>query len=167
MDVGGRYQTIQVYLSGCSDAVPDVLLLKKELAALGLMSGFPLGSRTVSFSRSPFATALGLVDSIAIPGVFGVFADKPKDAKAPEPSPNAEEAPAVGEATLVVVVKGVMPLSGVLPLGVLSPPNRLVVGNVRDTSGLPFSLLVVGVVSEVLLELRVPRVSESLDPGVL
>lgn len=89
-----------------------------------------------------------------MPGVLGVFADRPKDAKAPEPRPKAEEAPGVGEATLVVV-KGGMPLSGVLPLDALSPLNRLEDENVRDPSGLvEFSLLVVEVVREALLELR-------------
>ena len=45
------------------------------------------------------------------PGVFGVLLDDPKDAKTPDPRPNADDAPLVGEATLVVE-RGVIPLSG-------------------------------------------------------
>lgn len=120
-----------------------------------MISGFPPSSRPVSFSRSPFTTPPGLVGSFPVPGVLGVFADRPKDAKAPEPRPKAEEAPGVGEATLVVVVKGGMPLSGGLPPAALSPPSRLEDENVRDPSGLvEFSLLVVEVVREALLELE-------------
>ena len=59
-----------------------------------------------------------------MPGVLGVFAEDPKDAKAPEPSPKAEEAPVVGEETLVVV-KGDMPFNRfALPPPLPSPPNR-------------------------------------------
>jgi hypothetical protein len=45
------------------------------------------------------------------PGVFGVFAE-PKDANAPDPSPNALDAPAVGEAS----AEGDMALNGFLVL---------------------------------------------------
>lgn len=144
-----------MYLSGCSDATvagPADLLVKEERDAFDLMS-VPAGSRAASFSRS-LPAAEGLEESIAVPGVLGVLADKPKDAKAPEPRPKADEAPGVGEATLVVV-KGVMPLSEDLALGVLSPPYRLLAEKVRDPSGLPFSLLVLEFVREFLLELRV------------
>ena len=45
-----------------------------------------------------------------LPAVFGVFADDPKDAKAPEPRPKADDAPAEGEETFVdsgeAVLKG-------------------------------------------------------------
>lgn len=65
-----------------------------------------------------------LPKSSAVPGVLGVFAE-PKDAKAPEPKPNAEEAPAAGEAT-AEVVSGAMALKGLdrPPCDELSPPNR-------------------------------------------
>lgn len=111
-----------MYLSGCSDADvagPVDLLVKEETDACDLMS-LPTGSRAASFSRS-LPVADGLEESIAVPGVLGVLADRPKEAKAPEPRPKAEEAPGAGEATLVVV-KGAMPLSEDLALGVLSPP---------------------------------------------
>ena len=45
------------------------------------------------------------------PGVFGVLAEDPKEAKAPDPSPKAEEAPLVGDVSLVVD-KGVMLFNG-------------------------------------------------------
>lgn len=96
---------------------------------------------------------------MAAPGVLGVLAEEPKDAKAPDPKPKAEEAPAVGEATLEVV-KGVMPLREVLP-DVLSPPYRLVAEKVREPSGLPFAFVVEGVGREVLLTLRVMSISRS------
>lgn len=143
-----------MYLRGCSDAAaPDDLLVKEEAEALGFMSG-PVDSRAGSL----------LEDSIAAPGVLGVFADEPKEAKAPEPRPKAEEAPLVGEAT-PVVVKGVMPLRGVLaPPGALSPPNRLVAENVRDPSGLVlFSLVVLELVKDVLLELSVSPISDTAN----
>ncbi len=111
-----------MYLSGCSDADvagPVGLLVKEETDVCDLIS-VPPGSRAPSFSRS-WPVAEGLEGSVAVPGVLGVLADRPKDAKAPEPRPNAEEAPGAGEATLVVV-KGVMPLSEDLALEVLSPP---------------------------------------------
>lgn len=128
--------------------------------AFGLIFVSPLSSRVGSFSRSLLPAAEGLGVSAAEIGVLGVFADKPKDAKAPEPRPKAEDAPVVGGATLVVV-KGAMPLSEVLPAGVLSPPNRLVAEKVRDPGGLvSFSLVAVEVVRELLLELKFPLVSE-------
>ena len=45
-----------------------------------------------------------------MPGVLGTLFEVPKDAKAPEPRPNAEEAPAVGDAT--AVLEDVMELKG-------------------------------------------------------
>ena len=65
--------------------------------------------------------------SSAFPGDFGVFAEEPKEAKAPDPSPNAEEAPdAVGE-EILLVVKGATALKGLcLPWEEpLSPPGLL------------------------------------------
>lgn len=57
--------------------------------------------------------AARLAKSRAPPGVFGVF-DAPKDAKAPEPRPNALDAPAAGEE--MVVEDGVARLKGFLLL---------------------------------------------------
>ena len=74
--------------------------------------------RAPSFSRfSPTGDgevpgAVELRKSSALPGDFGVFAEEPKEAKAPDPSPNAEEAPdAVGE-EMLFVVSGETPLNG-------------------------------------------------------
>lgn len=139
-----------MYLSGCSGLAPAALLFNDVTEGVVFMSWLP-ESGIVSFSRS-FPGPAKAVASIAAPGVLGVFAEEPKDAKAPDPKPKAEEAPAVGEATLEVV-KGVMPLREVL-LAVPSPPYRLVAEKVREPSGLPFSLVVEGVAREVLLALR-------------
>ena len=83
-----------------------------------------------------------------VPGVFGVFAEEPKDAKAPEPRPNAEDAPELGEETLVD--SGDIPLKGFdLPCEEFSPPNRLVDVNVRGES-----ILVLLVASELFVEME-------------
>lgn len=68
--------------------------------------------------------------SKVVPGVLGVLVADPKDAKAPEPRPNAEEPPVVGEAS-APGVKGGMALNGFLPPCDESPPNRLDAENVR------------------------------------
>tara|TARA_R110002003_G_scaffold337_1_gene18835 strand:- start:3910 stop:4275 length:366 start_codon:yes stop_codon:yes gene_type:complete len=70
-----------------------------------------------------------VLKSKAVPGVLGVLVADPKDAKAPEPRPNAEEPPVVGEATLGV--KGDTPLNGFLPPCDESPPNRFAAEKVR------------------------------------
>lgn len=146
-----------MYLRGCSVLAPDALLFNDVAEGVVFMSWLPEPG-TASFSLS-FPGPAKLVASIAVPGVFGVFAEEPKDANAPDPKPKAEEAPAVGEATLEVV-KGVMPLREVLPDG-LSPPYRLVAEKLREPSGLPLSLVVEEVARGVLLELRVMSISRS------
>lgn len=86
--------------------------------------------------------------STDVPGVFGVLAEDPKDAKAPEPRPKADEAPELGEGTLVD--SGDIPLNGFdLPCEELSPPNRLVDGNVRGES-----ILLLLLVSGLLVEME-------------
>ena len=140
-----------MYLRGCSLLALDDLLFRDVTEGFVLISRVA-DSGTASFSRS-FPNTAELVASMAVPGVFGVLADEPKDAKAPDPKPKAEDAPAVGEATLEVV-KGVMPLREDLLPEVPSPPCLLVAEKVREPSGLPFSLFVEVVVREVLLELR-------------
>ena len=78
-----------------------------------------------------------------VPGVLGVLAVDPKDAKAPDPRPNADDAPDVGDAT-PVVVRGVIPLVAfTLPPKAPSPPNLLLAEKVRVESGLVFSLVLV------------------------
>lgn len=64
-------------------------------------------------------TDVGL-KSKAVPGVFGVLLADPKEAKAPEPSPNADDAP--GGAVLFVF-RGVMLLER-LEREVVSPLER-------------------------------------------
>lgn len=60
--------------------------------------------------------------SKALPGVFGVFADAPKEANAPEPRPKALDAPAVGDET-AGDASG-MALKGFdFPCDEVSPPN--------------------------------------------
>lgn len=104
------------------------MLRAEEPKVLGFVSE-AVGSLTVSF-LSP--TAVESPVSSVVPGVLGVLAVDPKDAKAPDPSPKAEDAPLVGEATLVVV-KGEMLLKGFLPLFAVSPPKRLIAENGRGS----------------------------------
>ena len=87
-----------------------------------------------------------------MPGVLGVFMEEPKEANAPEPSPNAEDAPLVGDAT-VEVVRGERLLKGLdFALAELSAPNRLAGKYGRGESDLICSLL-------LLFELEVERES--------
>lgn len=103
----------------------DDLLFRDNVEIFALTS-----SPVLSFSRfSPAAVAgVELPKSSDVPGVLGVLAEDPNDAKAPDPRPKADEAPLVGEATFVVV-KGAMPLNG---LGLLlrdpSPPPKRFAG---------------------------------------
>jgi hypothetical protein len=68
--------------------------------------------------------------SKAVPGVLGVLAVEPKDANAPEPSPNADEPPVVGEAK-PPGVSGDTPLNGFRPPCEESPPKRFAFEKVR------------------------------------
>ena len=78
------------------------MLVREEDDARGFTSA-PFISLTSSFScGSPLDTGAP-PRSRPDPGVLGVLAEEPNDAKAPDPSPKAEEAPLVGEATLAVV----------------------------------------------------------------
>ena len=111
-------------LSECSEELLDDLLVRDDVERFVLTSEPVL---LFSFSRfSPTAVeGVELAKSREVPGVLGVFAEDPKDAKAPDPRPNADEAPLVGEA-VVVVVKGAMPLNGLglLLKGPSAPPKR-------------------------------------------
>lgn len=78
------------------------MLVKEEDDAWGFTLA-PFDSLTSSFSCPSPLDAGAPPRSRLDPGVLGVLADEPKDAKAPDPSPKAEEAPLVGDATLVVV----------------------------------------------------------------
>lgn len=97
-------------LRECSKVVVDDLLFKDDVEGFVLKSDPAL---SLSFSRFSLAAFEGveLPKSRDVPGVLGVFAEDPKDAKAPDPRPKADEAPLVGEAAFVVV-KGAMPLNG-------------------------------------------------------
>ena len=94
----------------CSEGERLDLLFRDIVELVALVS-----DPALSFSLSRFSPAavegVELVKSREVPGVLGVFAEDPKEAKAPDPRPKADEAPLVGEATLVVV-KGAMPLNG-------------------------------------------------------
>ena len=95
---------------GWSEGERVDLLFKVNVELIALLS-----EPALSFSFSRFSPAavegVEVAKSREVPGVLGVFAEDPKEAKAPDPRPNADEAPLVGEATLVVV-KGAMPLNG-------------------------------------------------------
>ena len=114
-------------LSECSEGGIDGLLFRDKTER------FPLTSDpALSFSFSCFSPAavegVELPKSRDVPGVRGVFAEDPNDAKAPDPRPKAEEAPLVGEAVFVVV-KGAMPLNGLdLLLKDPSPPPKRFAG---------------------------------------
>lgn len=83
------------------------------------------------------------------PGVLGA----PKDANAPDPSPNAEDAPADGEET--PVVEGEMELKGFDRLCELSGPKRFEEWLRGRSTRAPLSLLSVpDVDSDSLPELR-------------
>lgn len=100
------------------------------------------------FSTAEADDATAEPKSRDVPGVLGVLAEEPKDAKAPEPRPNAEEAPELGEETLVD--NGDIPLNGFdLPCDELSPANRFVDVNVRGES-----ILLLLLVSELLVEIE-------------
>jgi hypothetical protein len=92
-----------------------------------LLTGLSFLSDGVVVVGEDMAAAL---KSKAVPGVLGVFAADPKEANAPEPSPNAEEPPVVGEAS-PPGVNGELALMAFRPPWDGSPPNRLVAENVR------------------------------------
>lgn len=130
--------------SGCSGVAFDDLLARDDVEAFVLISA-PEASFPDSFSRfsAPEIEAFPeLPVSRDVPGVLGVFTEDPKEANAPEPSPNAEDAPfGVGE-EMFVVVRGDIPLNGLdLLLPAVSPPKRFADGYARVVSVLLRSLL--------------------------
>lgn len=111
----------------CSEGVVDGLLFRDNVEEFALGSD---PAPSFSFSRFSLAAVEGveLPNSRDVPGVLGVFAEDPNDAKAPDPRPKAEEAPLVGEAAFVVV-KGAIPLNGLdLLLKDPSPPPKRFAG---------------------------------------
>lgn len=144
--------------SGCSGAVFDDRLARDDVEIFVLISA-PEASFPDSFSRfsAPVVEAFPkLPVSRDVPGVLGVFMEDPKEAKAPEPSPNAEDPPfGVGEERFVVL-RGDIPLNGLgLPPLAVSLPKRLIDEYAREESVLLRSLLLVefDVDNESLLEL--------------
>ena len=135
---------------GCSELVGDDLLPSDDTEPFGLTVASLMGSFSC-FSLESW------VDSELVPGVLGALFELPKDAKAPDPSPNAEEAPTVGEAT-AALEDDVTELKGLdFPLwDDASPPKRFVAEKVRGESDLEFSRLAVGLAvdKESLLELQ-------------
>lgn len=115
-------------------------LVREDVEPLGLTSA--AGPSLSRFSPLLAVGVLKLPRSRDVPGVLGVLAVVPNDAKAPEPSPKAEDAPVVGVGTLVVA-KGVMPFNGLgfPPVPPPSVPKRFAVEYVREVSGLVDSLL--------------------------
>lgn len=85
------------------------------------LEGFAPRSLSCFSAVGVFAPTI-LLKSSAPPGVLGAFED-PKDAKAPDPRPNALAAPAVGEAR--DVVDGDIELKGFLLLCEEASPFRL------------------------------------------
>jgi hypothetical protein len=145
LDVGGRYQTIQVLRMGCSKGVEADLPVREEEDPFCLILSVLL---LVSLSLD---SAAACEKSTLPPGVFGTLLGAPKEANAPVPSPNADEAPgvvAVGVATFSMLLKGFAPPCEEVV------PKRLAEGNARGESVLesllPFEL---EVLRDSLLEL--------------
>lgn len=93
LEIGGRNQNTQLCLNECVgggvavfESVRDAFegLVPRSLICFSAVGVFAAAPTTLLKSSAP-------------PGVLGPFED-PKDAKAPDPSPNALAAPAVGEA---------------------------------------------------------------------
>jgi hypothetical protein len=140
--VGGRYQIIQVDLSGCSLSVKATPLVLPASVAEAWSTGF-----------SRFSP--GVFRSEGAPGVLGV----PNDAKAPEPRPNAEEAFVDGEDT--PPERGERALKGLdRPPWELSGPKRLVA---RGSSTRAPSVPVIDRDNLEVLDRRVQRFALSME----
>lgn len=119
------------------------------------------------FSAGAVCAAAGVaavLKSKAVPGVLGVLLAEPKDAKAPDPSPNAEEPPVVGDAS-APGVNGGMALNGLRPpCDEVSPPKRFAVAENVRVGGWSFGFSACEVDRESLLVLQgaVSRVPEAL-----
>jgi hypothetical protein len=127
--MGGRNQNTHPLRRGCelvdADAPPLVPTLDSAKAELAAFPGAALlkPPSLADFSAVGVLAAAPKAASIGFPGVLGVLAE-PKEANAPDPSPNAVDA--LGETSPPGVVMG---LKGFLPpCEELSPPNRLAKG---------------------------------------
>lgn len=124
--MGGRYHITQECLSGHDDfASVAIGVLSRAVACAELLDSFEDDLSCLSSSAVGVAVADDvLLKSKPAPGVLGVLTADPKDAKAPEPSPNAEEA--LGDVT-VLVFRGCMSLIALTRPGVdgSTPAKRL------------------------------------------
>lgn len=150
---GGRYQKVQLFLSECDDCEFADLLSAREA-----FEPFSVRLRTEPeslelFSILGFAAPAIPPKSRAFPGDLGVFAE-PKEAKAPDPRPNAPEAPMVGEAR--APVEGDMELKGFgFACEGVSPPWRFTPETLREVWSVdPVLPEEFAVLSESLLELE-------------
>jgi hypothetical protein len=118
LEIGGRNQNTQLCLNECDgggvvvfESVRDAFesFVPRSLICFSAVGVFAVAPTTVLKSSAP-------------PGVFGVLED-PKDAKAPDPRPNALAAPAVGEAR--ELAEGDIALKGFLLLWEDESPCRL------------------------------------------
>lgn len=164
--MGGRYQITQVYFNGqgtLGSSGPDELCSSVDDAApCSRLLGAAFAADLSFLSPGVAGTAVTVLKSKAVPGVFGVFVADPKEAKAPEPRPKADD-PAVGEAKLEPV-KGEMALNGFLPpCEEVSPPRRFAAEKVR-LGGSGLSLWDIDSES-LLLERRVHKFSLLLSIG--
>jgi hypothetical protein len=122
-EIGGRNQNTQLCLNVCvGGGVAFLEPVRDAFDALAAMVFVKVVSLRLFSAVGVLAPPRTLPKSNALPGDFGVFED-PKDANAPEPSPNALDAPVVGEGT--TFVGGDIALKGLdLPCDDVSPPYR-------------------------------------------
>lgn len=164
--MGGLNQNTQLWRSGCEFAEALPLVPDPEAPAFGSAStefdGFPAAGllrppSLADFSAVGVLAAAPRACSNGFPGVLGVLAE-PKEANAPDPSPNAVDA--LGDTSppgVVIELKGLFP-----PCEELSPPNRLA-KELRPEGEESFWALLPGVDSESLLGLRGEICVSSLD----
>jgi hypothetical protein len=135
LGVGGRNQTTHEYFNGHGALGSS----GSEGIALSCGADVDAGSLRALFMIlllppgvvGAAAGVAAVLKSNAVPGVFGVLLADPKDAKAPDPSPNAEEPPVVGEAS-APGVNGEMVLKGLRPpCDDVAPKPFAVAENVR------------------------------------
>lgn len=157
--MGGLNQNTQPLRRGCEYADADAPPLAPVADAPAFDSAkeefdvfpavdLPSPPSLADFSAVGVLAAAPRACSNGFPGVFGVLAE-PKEANAPDPSPNAVDAP--GEASppgVVMELKGFLP-----PCEELSPPNRLG-KELRPEGEESFWGLLPEVDRESLLELR-------------
>lgn len=112
--IGGRNQKTQPCLKPCvGGGVAAIDSVREVLDARGA-GPFDVKSFSCFSVVGVLADPTTLPKSSTFPGDFEDFEDAPKDAKAPDPKPNALDAPTVGDA--MAVVDGDMELKGFLLL---------------------------------------------------